>query len=59
MIHELIGGLSSVNQEISQLRVQTQTAQYKVEYQQALREMHDNNQYDYKLRRLTADVEAS
>ncbi|TNV86962.1 hypothetical protein FGO68_gene12735 [Halteria grandinella] len=59
MIHELIGGLSSVNQEISQLRVQTQTAQYKVEYQQALREMHDNNQYDYKLRKLTADVEAS
>ena len=59
LIQELIEGLSNVNQEISSLKVQTQTAQYKVEYQQALREMHDNNQYEYKLSKLASDVESS
>jgi hypothetical protein len=39
----IIEQLGHVNQEIAQLKVQTQTVQYKVEYQQALREMHDNN----------------
>ena len=33
LVAEVLEGLSVVNQEIATLKVQTQTAQYKVEYQ--------------------------
>ncbi len=56
---QVIEQLGGVNQEIAQLKVQSQTVQYKIEYQQALREMHDNNQYDYRIKKLHGDIEAS
>lgn len=58
-IARVIESLSLVNQEINQLKVQTQTTQYKLDCQQALREMHDNNQYDLKLKKLAKDIELS
>jgi len=51
--------LGAVNQEIAQLKVQSQTIQYKIEYQQSLREMHENNQYEYRIKKLVGDIQAS
>lgn len=59
LIIQLLEQLSELNQELSQLKVESQTIQYKVEYQQSLREMHDNNQYDLKLKKLNAQLDQS
>ncbi|CDW71950.1 gas2 domain containing protein [Stylonychia lemnae] len=58
-IHELLDSLQDTSTEISQLKVQAQTNQYKLEYELSLKEMYDTHQYENRMRKINTEIEQS
>lgn len=44
---------------MSQLKVQTQTGTYKIEYETALKEMYETHQFESRMRKITSDIDVS
>lgn len=57
--HTLLDQLASVNGELAQLKVESQSNGYRLQYEGALKEVYDTHQFDNRLRRMNQDIELS
>ena len=56
---KVIADLSKLNEEIEQLKVRQKGEGYKLECVTAIKELHDTQQWESKLKRLEGEIELS